>query len=197
MLTDTMRATGWIVLLTIAGGISPAAAHQDRPDFSGRWSIESTPEAPAAPAPAGGSAAPALRPDQRRLTPGDMGSGWGSSVTITQDAAKLIVEQALFSRYDIYPQPRLVYALDGSETRNAVMIGHTAQVRTSRSEWDGDALRITSTYPAVDPGTGKPITTEVTHRLSLESPTTLVVEVVRGAASGGKATTTRTIYRKS
>jgi hypothetical protein len=194
-----MRATRWIVLLIVAGAVSRpgAATQQPRPDFSGRWTIESAPAAPAAATPAAGPAAPALRPDQQRLTPGDMGSGWSSSLTIAQDAARLVVEQSVFSRYDLFQQPRLVYALDGSETCNAVMIGHTTQVRTSRAEWEGEALRIRSTYPGIDPGSGKAITTDVTHRLSLESPTTLVVEVVRGAAPGGKATTTRTVYRKS
>ena len=126
-----------------------------------------------------------------------MGSGWGSPLTITQDATHLVVEQTLFSRYDIQPQPRFVYALDGSETRNSTMIGHATQVRVSRAAWDGQALRITTRYPGVDPGSGQPMTTEVTHRLSLESPTTLIVEATRGAALGGKETTTRTVYRKS
>lgn len=31
--------------------------------------------------------------------PGDMGSGWGSTLTIAQDGKQLIVEQALSSRY--------------------------------------------------------------------------------------------------
>ena len=76
---------------------------------------------------------------------GDMGSGWGSTLTITQDARQLVVEQALFSRYDLQPPLRFVYALDGSETRNTVMMGHATQVRTSRATWDGAALRITTT----------------------------------------------------
>jgi hypothetical protein len=104
-----------------------------------------------------------------------MGSGWGSPIAITQDDQQIRVEQTLFSRYDANPQPRLVYALDGSETRNAVMIGHASQVRVSRATWDGQALRITTRFPGIDPDTGKPFTTEVTQRLTLESPTTLIV----------------------
>jgi hypothetical protein len=125
-----------------------------------------------------------------------MGSGWGSPLTITQDAKQLLVEQTLFSRYDLGPQPRFTYALDGSESRNDVMIGHATQVRTSRARWDGQSLRITTSYPGIDPSSGKSFTTEVTHRLSLEAPATLVVEVTRGAALGGKPTTTNTVYRK-
>jgi hypothetical protein len=165
------------------------STHQTRPDFSGRWTAESD----AAPL---STNAPAGRPDQGRLALGDMGSGWGSPLTISQDASRLIVEQTLFSRYDAAQQPRFVYALDGSETRNAVMISHSTQVRVSRTAWDGQALRITTLYPGIDPGSGKPFSTEVIHRLSLKSPTTLVIEVSRGASLGGAATTTRTLYRK-
>ena len=125
-----------------------------------------------------------------------MGSGWGSPIVITQDDRQLRVEQTLFSRYDASAQPRFVYALDGSETRNAVMIGHATQVRVSRAAWDGQTLRITTQYPGVDPGTGKPFTTEVTHRLTLESQSTLIVEVTRAAVLGGRESTTRTGYRR-
>jgi hypothetical protein len=125
-----------------------------------------------------------------------MSSGWGSPFTITQDAGKLIVEQTLFTRYDMYPTQRQVYSLDGAETRNTVMIGHATHERVSRAAWDGQALRITTSYPGIDPESGKPFTTEVTYRLSLESPTTLVIETTRGPVLGGRATTTRTVFRK-
>jgi hypothetical protein len=179
-----------VVIAAVGGWISIGAAFQ-APDFSGQWTIEAAP-----PVPPPGAAAPAARPDQGTLARGDMGSGWGSPLTITQDAKQLVVDQTLFSRYDAAQQPRFVYALDGSESRNAAMIGHATQVRVSRASWEGQALRITTRYPGVDPSSGKPFTTEVTHRLSLESPTRLIVEVMRGAALGGKATATRTVYRK-
>jgi hypothetical protein len=171
-------------------GATLGASAQARPDFSGRWTIESS----AAPLSTG---APAARPDQGRLAVGDMGSGWGAQFTITQSGKEMIVEPAIFSRYDAAEQPRMVFALDGTETRNAVMISHTTQVRVSRTAWDGQSLRIATLYPGMDPASGKPLTTEVIHRLSLETPATLVVEVSRGAALGGAATTTRTLYRKN
>jgi hypothetical protein len=174
----------------IHGVTTSGVSVQARPDFSGRWTVDSI----AAPLSTGG---PAGRPDQGRLAVGDMGSGWAAEVTITQDGKQVIVEPAVFSRYDAAEQPRMIFALDGSETRNAVMISHTTQVRVSKTAWDGQALRIATLYPGMDPASAKPVTTEVIHRLSLESPTTLVVEVSRGAALGGKATTTRTVYRKN
>ena len=178
-----------IFYIRVVTAATVAAALQARPDFSGQWT-----EAPAA-APMVADAPPG-RPDQGRLTAGDMSSGWGSPFTITQDAGKLVVEQTLFTRYDMYPTQRQVYALDGAETRNTVMIGHATHERVSRAAWDGQAVRITTSYPGIDPESGKPFTTEVTYRLSLESPTTLVIETTRGPALGGRATTTRTVFRK-
>jgi arylsulfatase len=176
-----------LMSLAIAVWIWGGSTLQALPDFSGQWTVEAAP-APTTP-PAGG--APAAPPR------GDMGSGWGSPLTIAQDAKQLIVEQTLFSRYDLQPPLRFVYALDGSETRNPVMMGHTTQLRVSRASWDGQTLRITTNYPSIDPASGNAFTTEVTHRLTLESPTTLVIEATRGGALGGRPTQTRTVYRKN
>ena len=177
----------FLVSVVVAAWMSGESALQAQPDFSGQWTVEAAP-APATP-PAGSAPAPPPR--------GDMGSGWGSPLTITQDARQLVVEQTLFSRYDIQPPLRFVYALDGSETRNSVMTGHTTQLRVSRASWDGQALRIITTYPSIDPASGNAFTTEVIYRLTLESPTTLVIEAARGAALGGQPTKTRTVYRKN
>jgi arylsulfatase len=125
-----------------------------------------------------------------------MGSGWGPTITITQDAARLSVEYAFFSRGDMQPPLRFVYALDGSETKNAVMMGQGIQVQPARTKWDGDRLVITTTHSFTDPGTGKPLTIDVTQTLSLESPTSLVVATTRAGVLGGPATSTRTVYRK-
>ena len=59
-----------------------------------------------------------------------MGSGWGSTITITQDAARLTVEYTFFARGDMQPPLKFVYALDGSETKNSVMMGRGMQVQT-------------------------------------------------------------------
>jgi hypothetical protein len=143
-------------------------------DFSGQWTADP---------PAAGAA-------------GDMGSGWGSQLTITQDGKQLVVQPALFSRYDGQPPVRIVYALDGSESRNAVMAGHSSQMRVSRAKWDGASLQISTNYPAVDSATGRSLATDVVQRLTLESPAVLVIEVTRSGALGGKPTSTRTVYRK-
>jgi len=143
-------------------------------DFSGQWVVDPPAE----------------------KAPGDMGSGLGSPLTIAQDAKQLVVEQALFSRYDLQPPIRTVYQLDGSESRNAVMAGHAAQMRASRAKWDGAALVITTTYPAIDASSGKTFSTEVIHKLTVESPSVLVIDTTRAGALGGKPVSTRTVYRK-
>jgi len=170
------------VVIAACGAIGVAAIQPA--DFSGTWIAET----PAAPTPAPGSPAPPPR--------GDMGSGWGTPLTITQNATELVVEHALFSRYDLQPPLRFVYRLDATESRNTTMAGHVSQTRVSRATWDGQALTIVTSYPGIDPGTGKPFTTVVTHRVSLAAPGQLVIEAVRGGVLGGRETTTRTVYTK-
>ena len=97
---------------------------QVKTDFSGRWTSEPEPST-APPARGGGPAR------------GDMCSGWGSPITITQDGARLTVEYAFFGRGDMQPPLKFAYALDGSETKNTVMMGRGMQVQTSRTAWDG------------------------------------------------------------
>ncbi|HET7619555.1 MAG TPA: hypothetical protein VFK20_13695 [Vicinamibacterales bacterium] len=157
-------------------------------DFSGNWTLEPpaialTPAVPGTPA---GAAAP-----------GDMGSGWGSTITITQDATRLTVAYPFFSRYELQPPLTFTYALDGSETRNAVMMGRGEQVELSRARWDGQALIIVTTYRVDDRAVGKPFVAELTRKLRLESPTTLIVEATRAGVLGGPSSTTRSIYRKN
>ena len=172
---------------------------QGKPDFSGRWTSDPEPAA-AAPADPSGSAAGqrgrGAGPGPGRGGRGDMGSGWGSTIAIAQDASRLTVEYAFFARGDMQPPMRFVYPLDGSETKNTVMLGQGMQVQSSRAAWDGDKLAITTRHTFTNPETRKPETAEVKHVLSLESPTSLVVEVTRSGVLGGSATTTKTVYRK-
>ena len=164
------------IALVIAAAVSGASAEQ-AVDFSGNWT----------------AAAPATTNPPR----GDMGSGWGTPVTISQNGGELIVQEPIFSRYDLQPPLRFVYKLDGSESRNTTMAGHAPQTRVSRATWEGQALVIVTSYPGVDPATAKPFTTTVTQRLSLTSPTELVIETVRGAALTGRETRSRTVYKKT
>jgi len=145
------------------------------PDFSGRWTAD--------------AAAAGAR--------GDMGSGWGSPITIAQSADKLTIEYAFFARGDMQPPLRFVYALDGSATKNSVMMGRGVQTQSSTASWNGESLVITTIHTFTDPATGKPATEEVKQSLTLESPTVLIVETTRAGVLGGSSSTTKTIYRKA
>ena len=125
-----------------------------------------------------------------------MGSGWGPTITISQSAGSLTVEYAFFARGDMQPPLKFIYALDGSSSKNSVMMGRGLQTQVSTTTWDGAKLVITTVHTFPDPETNKPVTTEVKQTLSLESPTLLIVETTRVGVLGGPATTTRTNYRK-
>lgn len=176
-----------LALCGVLAGTTAVATAQT--DFSGRWTTDADPAAPQR------GAGPGAPGGGRGAARGDMGSGWGPTITITQDAQQLVVEYAFFARGDMQPPLRFVYALDGSETKNTVMMGHGMQVQTSRAKWDGAKLSITTRHSFIDIATNKPATTEITQTLSLESAA-LVVETTRAGVSGGPATTTRTTYRK-
>ncbi|MGH9940305.1 MAG: hypothetical protein ACREAM_29030 [Blastocatellia bacterium] len=171
-----------------------SVAAQTRPDFSGRWTSE--PE-PAAAAPGGGGQAGAARSGGGRSASGDMGSGWGANITITQVASRLTVEYAFFARGDMQPPLKFVYALDGAETKNSVMMGRGIQAQTSKTAWEGDKLVITTAHSFENPANGRPLMSEVKQTLSLVSPTSLIVETARSGVLGGAPSTTRTVYRKS
>lgn len=189
-----MRRVQWILAAVVVTSYATLGVAQSKPDFSGRWTTDPDPAAvAAAPARAG---APPPGPGQRGGGRGDMGSGWGSTITITQDTAGLTVEYAFFGRGDMQPPLKFVYALDGSETRNSVMMGRGIQQSASTAGWQGDTLVITTMHAFPDPETGKTTGVEVKQALSLESPTSLVVETTRRGLPGAQLSTTRTVYRK-
>lgn len=160
-------------------------AAQSRPSFTGEW-------VPSDPADRPSVAATGDAPFRR----GDMGSGWGSPLTITQTADSLVVEYPHFAAYDLQPRLRFAYALSGAESRNRIMIGHAEAVQRSRLEWK-DAVLIISTVHDGPHGPGEPpLSTTVRQTLSLDSPTSLVIETTRTAADGTAASTSRTSYAK-
>lgn len=170
---------------------TPAQSH---PDFSGRWTIDSS----ALAAPVSDSAARAARAggaDGGR--PADhMGSGWGKTLVIAHDDNRLTVEYEHFVRYDLQPAIKFVFALDGSQSTNSINLGRGSQQQTSRSEWTGEKLVITTRHTFANPDDGRPMTYDVTRRLSLNSSGALTVDTVIDGVLGGPSTTTHTVYRK-
>ena len=177
-----------LVALCLVVTLSATCSAQSPADFSGRWTLEApaistTPAVPGTPAAA--------------AAPGDMGSGWGATITIAQDMKRLSVEYVVFSRYDLQPPLTFTFPLDGTEGRNSVMMGRGEQVESSRARWNGQSLVIVTTSQVDDRAAGKRFSAELTRTLRLESPTTMVVDVTRAGVLGGPASTTRSVYRKS
>jgi len=169
--------------------LGTAAGAQGHADFSGRWISEPPAAAPSA----RDAAAQGTRPAERTV---DLGSGWGRTITITQNDRSLTVEWPYFSAYDLQPPLRFAYALDGSESVNTIMLGRGTQQQRSRAEWAGSSLVITTVHSFIDPATGRKIDSEVRQTLTLASPTSLIVETVRGGVLGGPPSTSRTVYAK-
>jgi hypothetical protein len=152
---------------------------QQRPDFSGQWA-----NAPEQAAAVGGPAA------------GSMGSGWGTPLTITQTANLLTVQYEFFVRGDLQPPLSFRYAFDGAETINAVMMGRGTQQQKSTAMWNGNTLVITTKHNFAHPTTGAPTVSETRQALTLQSPTTLLVETTRMGVLGGPTSTTKTTFTK-
>lgn len=170
----------FVFLLSLAAATLAAQQPGDaRPTFAGRW----TEQAP--PAPAG-----------RGARPGDMGSGWGNPITITQTASTLTVEYAFFGRGDMQAPLKFVYSLDGKETTNTVMMGRGMEKQRARAVWNGATLVITTVQDFQDPASGKTIPVEVKRVLSLDGANALVVETTRAGILGAQQTATRTVYSR-
>ena len=152
---------------------------QERPNFAGRWISD-----------------PEAAPAQGRPARGAPGTGWGSNITVTQEGTRLTVEYPYYSRYDMQPPLRFVYALDGSESRSSMLIGNGRAEQIARASWEGGTLVITTTYITPHPTGRDVLRTEVVHRIKLDNPATLIVETTRAAALGGRASTTTTVYKK-
>ena len=170
------------VLITLSVTASLSAVAQQRPNFSGEWTRSDHADRPSVAA-TGDAAFPS----------GSMASGWGSPITVRQDSSRIVIEYQFFSAYDLQPPLRFVYALDGSESRNSVMIGHATSQQRSRVMWRDSTLVITTIYPTPDLAAGNP-TAEVRQALTLESPSTLIVETTRTGVGG--APVIRTVFTK-
>src|SRR5262245_13117801 len=99
--SESMMRT--FLVTSFAAVFCASLAAQPATDFSGKWTLEAPAIATTAAVPGTPAAAAA---------PGDMGSGWGSALTIAQNAKQLTVEYVYFSRYDLQPPLTFTYPLD-------------------------------------------------------------------------------------
>ncbi len=167
-----------------------AQSQQPHPDFSGVWVAP----APAAPPTTGGDPRAPAGGGNAAFTVGDMGSGWGSPLTIAQRGDRLVLAYEFYAPYDLQPPLSFTYALDGSETRNDVAVGRAVQEQRSTTAWAGNTLVITTRHRFTNAADGKEMTAEVRHALTRQAPGSLVVEVTRVGVLGGPTTSGRYVY---
>ena len=179
---------GVVALGITAGG----AAALQRPDFSGEWAQDI--ETPAGRR--GGGGGGGQRGGGQRGTPGDLGSGWGRTLSVMQNESMLTVQYEFFVRGDLQPPMKFVYALDGTERSTNVMLGRGIQRQTSRTTWQADTLVITTLHDVNEPDLPAGTRVQTRRRLWLASPDSLVVETTRSGVPGGAPNLTRTVYRK-
>lgn len=169
-------------LSLLAALIAPTAGEAQRPDFTGQW-VVSNPDAEKPSVASVGDGA---------FKVGNMGGGWGSPLTISQQAQRLTIAYPFFATYDLQPLVSFTFSTDGSESRNTLMLGHAASELRSRASWRDSALVISTLYhvPYSD------AMTEVRQSLRLESATTLVVETTRMGLPGTTPSVIRAVYAK-
>ena len=161
-----MRRNALIVgALSLVFAASIAQA-QDKPDFSGSWTLVVDPNAPA-PGGRGG------------------GGGLGQAATLTQDAKALTI-----TRTTPNGEVKIVYNLDGSESKNMMQGrgGQTEQV--SKAAWDGTKLVVTTSFTM-----GENAVTR-TQSFTLDASGQLVVSTTAPGRGGGEPTTTVQTYKK-
>jgi hypothetical protein len=161
-----MRRNALIVgALSLVFAASVAQA-QDKPNFSGSWTLVVDPNAPP-PSGRGG------------------GSGLGQAATLTQDAKTLTITRTTQSG-----EVKIVYNLDGSDSKNMMMGrgGQTEQV--SKAVWEGNKLVVTTNFQM-----GENAVTR-TETFALDASGQLVVSRTQPGRGGGEPTTTTQTYKK-
>ena len=161
-----MRKNALIVgVLSLVFAASIAQA-QDKPNFSGSWTLVVDPNAPP-PSGRGG------------------GGGLGQAATLTQDAKTLTI-----TRTTQNGEIKIVYNLDGSDSKNMMMGrgGQTEQI--SKANWDGNKLVVTTNFTM-----GENQVTR-TQTFSLDASGQLVVSTTSPGRGGGEPTTTTQTYKK-
>jgi hypothetical protein len=184
MVSHRFRWLGALCALLLPG---VAARSQARPTFDGTWQL------------AGADA------DAQRTTIvaaagdgafkiGDMGSGWGTVLTFTRRAERLVMEYPFFGAYDLMAPLHYEFALDGQEVINEITLGPGITRLRTRAQWRGDSLVITTqqAVPVDVAGTGA--LAEVRRALVRVGSDSLQIVTTRLGVAGAPSNTVRTVY---
>lgn len=147
---------------------------QTKPNFAGKWVLEPSAEA------AGGGGGRGGRGFGR--------GGLGQEITISQDAKTLTLEYTAGGQN---PQPvKLVYNLDGTESKNSVPGRGGQQEQTAKAVWQGAKLVVTTTVDF----NGNSF--ETTRAFSMDGANLKIENTNPGFGGNGPTTTTQT-YNKA
>lgn len=144
------------------------ATAQDKPNFAGTWALVTDPNAP--------------NPGR-----GGGGGGLGQGGTITQDAKTLTI-----TRTTQNGEIKIVYNLDGSDSKNMMMGrgGQTEQV--SKATWEGNTLVVTTNFTMGEAA----VAVTRTEKYSLDASGQLVITTTAPGRGGGEPQTTTRTYKK-
>ncbi len=121
----------------------------------------------------------------------------------------MTIEYARFARSDMQPPTRLVYWLNGSESRNSINMGRGPQEQVSNAAWTGQLVittvhtftvsssRDSARSAKAPPGDKTAMTSETRYVLWLESPAALAIETTHSGVLGGPPLTAKAVYRKN
>ncbi|MBY0488621.1 MAG: hypothetical protein K2R93_02155 [Gemmatimonadaceae bacterium] len=127
---------------------------------------------------------------------GDMGSGWGTTLTLTTRGDRLLLEYHFFVAYDGMAPLRYEFALDGRETLNEVVIGPGVTRLQSRTAWRGDTLVIVTRQPVPPEVGGAGVMAEVQRALVLTAPDALQITTTRVGVAGAPTNRVTTTYTR-
>jgi hypothetical protein len=157
-----------ITTLVAVAALALTASLAAQANFAGKWTMDPA----SAPDPAVGGGR------------GGRGGMLGQELTISQDAKTLTLQ---YMGGGQNPAPvKLVYMLDGSESKNTVMARGGQMEQVSKATWAGQSLVITTAM-----GAG-----EMKRTLSLQGGN-LVVETSAPGRDGGPGMNTKVTYKKA
>ena len=158
-----------VLLLSFAAlAVAPCAViAQAAPSLAGTWTLIAEPNVASVPGRGGRG-------------------GLGRMATIAQDAKMLTVTRIMQNG-----EMKMLYNLDGSESRNTVTMGGNPIEQSSTTKWSDNKYVITT----MSSFNGKSFTSTMT--LWLDASGNLVVESTSPARGGGAPVTTTMSYKKS
>ncbi len=127
---------------------------------------------------------------------GDMGSGWGVTLTFSQRSGRLVLEYPYFAAYDLQAPLHYEFALDGTEVENVVTIGPGPTRLRARAEWRADTLVVTTRQPVPPEVAPAGVKAEVRRALRVTARDTMEIVTTRVGVNGASTNVVRSTYAR-